>query len=285
MGGNALRADAPAEIELTPSETSIGTASGPPADSAKAPADAARKPYPPPADLPTQLGPKDIRFDFNHGARIVLPNREGGGWRVRLSDLDTGNILFENENKGAFVASAKRYYVRFGVDVWELDEARNATPVLTRAYEARGREVLIQFPIGTIGDTLGWFPYAARFAEVHGARVTCAMSGLISPLLREAYPHIRFVTHEEMVEQDLAARAYATYSLGLFFDDKDNIFQPTDFRHVGLHRTAGYILGVDPREAPPALALPDESRPIAEPYVCIAVQSSTQCNYWNNPRG
>src|SRR5579864_3600515 len=102
MGGNALRADAPAEIELTPSETSIGTASGPPVDSAKAPADAAKKPYPPPADLPTQPGPDDIRFDFNRGARIVLPNREGGGWRVRLSDLDTGNILFENENKGAF---------------------------------------------------------------------------------------------------------------------------------------------------------------------------------------
>ena len=54
---------------------------------------------------------------------------------------------------------------------------------------------------------------------------------------------------------------------------------------VGLHRTAGYILGVDPTEEPPRLALPDESRPIAEPYVCIAVQSSTQCKYWNNPAG
>jgi hypothetical protein len=32
---------------------------------------------------------------------------------------------------------------------------------------------------------------------------------------------------------------YATYSLGLFFDDPDNIWQPCDFRLVGLHRTAG----------------------------------------------
>ena len=39
---------------------------------------------------------------------------------------------------------------------------------------------------------------------------------------------------------------------GLFFDDKDFMFQPSDFRHVGLHRTAGYILGVDPTEVPPA---------------------------------
>jgi autotransporter strand-loop-strand O-heptosyltransferase len=111
------------------------------------------------------------------------------------------------------------------------------------------------------------------------------MSSLIIPLLRDAYPSIRFVTHEELVEQKLADQFYATYCLGLFFDDADNIFQPTDFRHVGLHRTAGYILGVDPTEEPPRLALPDETRPIDEPYVCIAVQSSSGCKAWNNPNG
>ena len=31
--------------------------------------------------------------------------------------------------------------------------------------------------------------------------------------------------------------------------------------------------------------LPDESRPIAEPYVCIGVQSSTQSKNWTNPYG
>ena len=279
MAGHALRADVPADLSTVASSAASGVFPSPP------PADAAKRPYPPFAELPTQLGPSGIRFDFNHGARVVLPRRESGSWRVRLSDLDTGNVLFENENRGAVVASAKRYYVRFGIDVWDLDGAGNATAVLSHACDPRGREVLIQFPIGTLGDTLGWFPYAARFAEVHGARVTCALAGAIVPLLRDAYPHIRFVTHEEAVAQDLPAAAYATYSLGLFFDDKDCIFQPTDFRHVGLHRTAGYILGVDPREAPPQLILPDDSRPLAEPYVCIAAQSSTQCKYWNNPRG
>jgi autotransporter strand-loop-strand O-heptosyltransferase len=144
---------------------------------------------------------------------------------------------------------------------------------------------MIQFPIGTLGDTMAWFPYAARFAKVRGARVTCAMSGLISPVLKNAYPELRFVTHEELTEQKLMDKAYASYCLGLFFDDAEHVWQPTDFRHVGLHRTAGYILGVDPAEEAPRLALPDESRPIAEPYVCIAAQSSTQCKLWNNPHG
>src|SRR5262249_8119600 len=75
------------------------------------------------------------------------------------------------------------------------------------------------------------------------------------------------------------------YSIGLFFDDKNFIFQPTDFRHVGLHRTAAYILGVDPTEERPRITLPDDSRLIAEPYVVIAAQSTTQCKFWNNPNG
>jgi autotransporter strand-loop-strand O-heptosyltransferase len=63
------------------------------------------------------------------------------------------------------------------------------------------------------------------------------------------------------------------------------VHQPCDFRHVGLHRTAGYILRVDPTEAPPRITLADDSRPLKEPYVCIAMQSTTQAKYWNNPNG
>src|SRR5260370_1149219 len=78
---------------------------------------------------------------------------------------------------------------------------------------------------------------------------------------------------------------YLTYSIGLFCDDKVFVYQPSDFRHVGVHRTAGYILGVNPTEVAPRVALDDDTRPIAEPYVCIAVQSTTQSKYWNNPTG
>ena len=107
------------------------------------------------------------------------------------------------------------------------------------------------------------------------------MAEKLIPLFRDAYPDITFLPHEEIRPE----RYYATYSMGLFFDDKDFTFQPCDFRHVGLHRTAGYILGVDPTEVPPRIALPDDSRPIAEPYVVIATQSTTQAKYWNNPTG
>jgi autotransporter strand-loop-strand O-heptosyltransferase len=235
----------------------------------------AKRTYPPPADVPTQQGARGIQFDFNFGCRVMLPETDHP-WRVRLSDLDTGNILFETELKAGRVNSTKRYYVRFRVEVWQQGES-----ILAHEYSATDRELLVQFPAGTIGDTIGWFPYAVKFKEKHGCRLTCAMAERLIPLFRDAYPDITFVTHEGIKPE----RYYATYCMGLFFDDKDFVFQPSDFRHVGLHRTAGYILGVDPTEVPPRIVLADDNRPIAEPYVCIAVQSTTQSKYWNNPNG
>ena len=216
---------------------------------------------------------------------MQVPARATGAWRVRLRDLDTGTVLLEDKNQGALVTSPKRYFIRTGIEVWELDEAGTATEVFSHHYDAGGKEVLIRLPVGTLGDTLGWFPYVARFAERHGARVTCAMSRPIIPLLQDAYPHMRFISYDGPEEQQAPRSAYATYSVALFFGDDATTHQPEDFRRVGLHRTAGYILGVRPEEEKPRLVLPDESRPIPEPYVCIAVQSSMQCKSWNNPHG
>lgn len=272
---------APVASSPTAPETEPPAASGDMAESADDAGDrkAEKKAFIAPARNPTQEGPAGIRYDFNLGCRVSLPD---GKWTIRLTDLDTGNTLFETTAGKASVNSSKRFYVRFGIRI--QDETGNE--IFTHDLDCRGKNVLIQLPVGTLGDTMGWFPYTARFAETHGCQLTCMMAEPIIPLFKSTYPHIRFVTPEELEDNALLETFYATYTLGLFFDDKANIWQPTDFRLVGLHRTAGYILGVDPTEQQPVMA-PDEdpSRPIEEPYVCIAAQSSSQCKYWNNPDG
>lgn len=260
-----------------PSLTSGSTASAASASSATASqsAGAAKSAYPAAAAVPTQEAPNGLRFDFNEGCRVLLPEGEHP-WRVRLFDLDTGNVLYETEIKAGRVSSTKRYYVRFRVDVRQEEKS-----VFSHEYSAAGQRVLINFPVGTLGDTLGWFPYAVKFQQRHKCRLTCAMAERLIPLFRDTHPEIEFETHESVDTE----RFYATYNIGLFFDDRDGVVQPCDFRHVGLHRTAGYILGVDPNESRPKVALPDAARPLAEPYVCIAVQSTTQSKCWNNPAG
>lgn len=232
-----------------------------------------------PSELPTQVGPKGLRFDFNDGCRVMLPP-SNPPWKVRISDLDTGNVLYETEIAGGWVNSSKRYYVRFRLEVWQQGES-----LLSHDYAAANRNVLIRFPVETLGDTIAWLPYAVRFQEQHKCRLTCAISGKLIPLFRDVYPEIKFVTPQEVETESF----YATYKVVLFFkegviyDYKDRV--PCDFRFVGLQRAAAYILGVDPTETPPRLAISDDSRPIPERYVCIAVQSTMLAKYWNNPTG
>ncbi len=241
--------------------------------------------YPPVAMLPTQVGPSGVRYDFNTGCRVTLPIRESGVWRVVMRDLDTNNILFDHETQGAEVNSTKRWFVRFALDVWEIDGATKSL-VLSHQFDPTGHVLLVMFPIGTLGDTIAWFSYVARFARKHaGAKVICALADRMIPLLAANYPELELVTHDDIATRSLAETAYATYYLGLFFDDAALNWQPTDFRFVGLHRTAGYILGVDPTEEAPRLVPSEATRPIAEPYVVIAVQSSSGAKYWNNPDG
>ena len=107
---------------------------------------------------------------------------------MRLSDLDTGNTLFETELKAGRVNSTKRYFVRFRLEPWQQDER-----VLAHDYCAEGREVLIRFPVDTLDDVLGWFPYAVKFKEHHGCRLTCAISRKPIALFRDEYCDITAV--------------------------------------------------------------------------------------------
>lgn len=228
-----------------------------------------------PTAVPTQQGPAGIRFDFNDGCRVTLP-AGNGEWRVLLRDTATANPLFETQLAAGAVASSKKYYVPFEIEVWSQGKE-----VFRHRLDLTDRNVLVHLPVGTLGDTLGWFPYVAKFERQHRCRLTCVMGESLIALFRDAYPSITFVTPDAVNPDDY----YATYNIGLFFTDEANVHQPCDFRLVGLHRTAAYILGVDPQEERPRITLPDASRPIPEKYVCIATQSTTQCKYWNNPTG
>lgn len=226
-----------------------------------------------PPEFPTCAGPEGILFGFNYGARVYLPE---GKWHVILLDDDSGNVLFSCDSDGGWVASTKKYYVRFRIQVFHQGETH---PVLDETLDMKDKPVVIFFPTGTLGDMLGWFHYAERFRQLHRCHLECVMGQEIIDLLSAQYPEITFSTKASL----RTVNPYASWYVGLFFKG-DTLHQPVDFRKVGFHRNAGYILGVDPRECPPRLKL-DAERKIAEPYVCIAAQSTNQAKYWNNGHG
>ena len=103
---------------VAPANSATGAASTGAASAAAGPPP---KPhFPPPAELPTQLGPDGLRFDFNFSARVAVPE-SGGPWRIRLSDLDTGNVLYETTVQKGWVNSAKHYYIRVRIEAFAGD--------------------------------------------------------------------------------------------------------------------------------------------------------------------
>ena len=246
---------------------------------------------------PVMEAAEGILFDFNDGLRVKFP-AEGGPWHIVFRDIDTGVILYSQDaGPNVYVTSVKKFYVRFQLQIFhkaELDafaaevkknpylagnKEKEPKPFFEHNYDAEGKTVMIQMPVPTVGDTMGWFPYVDKFRKKHNCHVLAVLQPQFIELFRKQYPELTFITKEEVAE----CRPYACYRLGLFFrGDVDH--QPCDFRYIGLHRTAGYILGVDPTEEPPRFDL-SAPRTIAEPYVCIAVQSSSQAKYWNNPMG
>ena len=229
-------------------------------------------PFAPPPARPTQTGPLGLRYDFNYGARLLLPP---GLWQVKITD-DSDNLLYGCETGGGWVLGSKKYYLPFRLTVHEAGQL-----VLDHSLDLEGREVLVHFPpkVG-LGDALAWIGYVEKFQQKHQCRLECVLRPDLVKLLVPQYPDLLLSAPGEVRTKE----PYATYRLGLFFDDSQGDQQPLDFRQVGLSRTAAYILDLDPAEIRPRLHL-KAPRTIVEPYVCIAMQSTSQAKFWNNGGG
>ncbi len=220
-----------------------------------------------------------IRFDFNNGLRVRFP--EKGEYRCVFKDLDTDCLLYSMDVKpGCTVESVKKFYIRFRLEIYRKNELEK--PIFTHDLDLNEKEVLIQLPVGALGDTIAWFSFVERFKQKHRCHVTCTMAKELKEIFRPQYRGDGIL----LAEKDYGKRIqpYATYNLGLFFGG-DTDHQPFDFRQIGLHRTAGKILGIeDISDIPPKVNLTAE-RKIKEKYAVIAAQASSQCKYWNNPFG
>ena len=65
--------------------------------------------------IPTQEGPMGIRYDFNDGARVLLPK---GKWHVQIEDAESDNIIFACDADEGWILSTKKYYIPFRIRVW-----------------------------------------------------------------------------------------------------------------------------------------------------------------------
>ncbi|MEA3112006.1 MAG: hypothetical protein QOG58_1805 [Caballeronia sp.] len=226
--------------------------------------------------VPVLAGPEGILYDFNYGCRVQVPV---DGWQVRMTDLDTFNVLLDEPvEANAVITSRRKYFVRFKLEVFD-----GSRLVFSHSFNAAGKKIMLRMHALALGDSLAWVPVIDAFRQQQSCEVSLPLPAHLQPLFRDGYPDLNFATKAELDHE--SSTYYATYYIGLLkpFSERDH--QPTDPRISNMQDMIAYLLGVPCQERKPNVVIADKTPTIAERYVCIATQSTAQCKYWNNPRG
>lgn len=239
--------------------------------------------------LPTQeLEGTKLRFDFNSGCRLYNPQASGRNYRVEVFDADTGHVY----TRGTLIpntgwVSPIKYYRNYEIRV----SSNNGDDISHVQHKMNLKDKMVHFKIcqRTLGDPIALFSAIPIFMQKHHCRARVFASARIAEIFKMEYPEIEFVLLENEVETKMYEEPYATYYLGLFFEETiSKQYQPYDFRTHGLHEQGAHILGFEPeliRAPKVTIAQNPTKRKKKKSYVAISVMGSKHCKFWNNPIG
>jgi autotransporter strand-loop-strand O-heptosyltransferase len=203
--------------------------------------------------VPRFSGPEGILYDFNYGCRVQVPV---DGWRVRVIDLDSHTLAFDEPvEANTVVTSRRKYFLRWGIEV--LDGER---PVFAYAYDARDKPIVVRLASSALGDSLAWVPIVEAFRERHQCELFLVTPLHLQALYRASYPDLHFVTEDDIRDNTF----YATYFLALFSPYEDRDHQPTYPRVSSMQGAISYMLGLPCVEHRPNLVVADTQRRIKE---------------------
>jgi len=180
--------------------------------------------------------------------------------------------LLPKENKENIDKALKKMTDAFGSGYsWNIF-CRN---LLFKKYHKgeKKKKVLIEIGSGSLGDNIAWPPYAEEFRKKNNCDVYCLT--YFNNLFERTYPDINFINHEDKKKHVFDKE----YHVG-WYDDT-----PLWVKQMPEQYTASHYLGLEHKEVKPKLHLENKTPNIEGKYVCIAIQSSSQCKYWNNPEG
>lgn len=217
-----------------------------------------------------------IRMHSIDGMFVEIGGNTPKRYRVSFNNTKTGISEFTTDIKNnCWAKTAIKYHVDWNIKVKDLDTGNT----IEYPFILTDRRVYIALDSRSLGDTLAWIPYVDEFRKKHGCKVIC--STFWNQMFINVYPDIEFVSPGTPVN-DLAAM----YTIGLFYNDANQIDynrNPINPITIPLQQVASDILGLDYSEIRPRLESPSVNK--NDRLVTIAIHSTTQAKYWNNPTG
>jgi autotransporter strand-loop-strand O-heptosyltransferase len=218
----------------------------------------------------------NIRLSCTDGMFVEILGSIPKKYDVKFINKNTNTVEFQLVlQTNHWAKTAIKYYVPWKIEVTDLETEHTFEYEL----ELEKNKVFIALDSKSLGDTLAWVPYADEFRKKYNCQVVC--STFWNDMFRSEYPDITFVEPGEMVYN-----LTAMYKIGFFYneDGSPNLhMNPSPAHQNPLQKTASDILGLDFQEIRPRIKQPTVTS--TEKQVTIAVHSTTQAKYWNNPTG
>lgn len=229
----------------------------------------------------TKRSPSNPRLRVNmnciDGMFVEILGTAPKQYRVRFRNKTTGKDEYVTDiTNGCWAKCAIKYYVDWDIIIEDLTEGKIHHYELDLTNEL----VYIALDSSSLGDTLAWIPYAEEFRKRHNCRVVC--STFWNEMFKNQYTDITFVEPGAAVNGIVAM-----YTIGLFYDEKNNVDlfkHPTHPINIPLQRVASDIVGLEYKEIRPRIQSP-KIVDASNKQVSIAIHSTTQAKYWNNPLG
>lgn len=219
----------------------------------------------------------NVTFNNIDGMCAEITGGEDVKYEIKFIDATTNtNVYTTTIGKNCWSRVNTKYFVNWKVEVRNTKTGE----IITHRLNMRNQRVYIALDSKSLGDTLAWIAAVEEFRKKHLCKVIC--STFWNHLFVDEYPGIEFVSPGEVVHN-----LYAMYTLGMFYkadETFDGDKHPTDPMSEGLQKMAWDILGMEYREVRPRMKQPVVGNGDSK-QVCIAIHSTAQSKYWNNPTG
>jgi autotransporter strand-loop-strand O-heptosyltransferase len=214
---------------------------------------------------------------------------------VKFIDLNSNESVYENNLK-------VNHWCEFPSDSDKnilIEVTSNEKIVFERRQYYKFNRVYVKFGSTSLGDTVAWIPYVEEYRKIYNVEVV--LYTFHNYLFDKAYPNIIFtdVSDSNLINDvdkkfriDYGPELYLVNNIpspeGWYIENKkyNNFVEYFDYRKISLQSIAPTILGLPINEIKPEINIPEDNGPkVKGKYVVVAMQSTSQLKYWNNPFG
>ncbi len=230
----------------------------------------------------------DVSCTFVDGPKVEITGTTVNDYNYIIKFWDGAfKVVHQHTLKiNRWCTCSRQWYTDWRITV-EVEETGEL--IHEHTFDLTGKKVVIDFQSSSMGDTLSWLPYVEEFRKKHNCEIL-VWTFHSEWFDKDKYSELYFLDNGESW-----SNVYARYYLGLFCGDQpegnDNFVwdehkNPVNPFTIPQQQIATDILGLEYEELWPHLKY-DESpiRKRKRKYVCIAIQSTAQCKYWNWPNG